>query len=132
MVVLGLGLGGLMQVLVLVAQNSVSQRDLGTATSTATFFRSTGGSIGLPIFGAIYTNTLNRNLVKDLPPAIHGGVVETFDQSLRVVFLAGVPFAVVAFVRVWLLKELPLRTRPAPMLEGIDERFGETQMSNLA
>lgn len=48
MVVLGLGLGGVMQVLVLVAQNSVSQSDLGTATSTSTFFRSMGGSIGLP------------------------------------------------------------------------------------
>jgi EmrB/QacA subfamily drug resistance transporter len=151
MVVLGLGLGAVMQVLVVVVQNAVSQRDLGTATSTATFFRSMGGSIGVPIFGAIFSNVLIARLVKDLPngyhlgglsggignaspqvldklpPLIHSGVVHAFSQSLGSVFLAGVPFAVIALVLVCLIKEVPLRTRLAPVLEGVDESFGYTE-----
>ncbi|MGO8685995.1 MAG: MDR family MFS transporter [Candidatus Dormibacteria bacterium] len=145
MVVLGLGLGGVMQVLVVVVQNSVAQKDLGTATSTATFFRSMGGSIGVPIFGAIFSNVLIAKLASDLPagfhlgglsggignaspqvldklpPLIHSGVVQAFGQSLGEVFLAGVPFAVVAFVLVWFIKEVPLRTRVAPALELAEE-----------
>ena len=146
MVVLGLGLGGVMQVLVVVVQNSVAQRDLGTATSTATFFRSMGGSIGVPMFGAIFSNVLIGKLALDLPagfhlgglsggignaspqvldklPAlIHAGVVHAFAQSLGSVFLAGVPFAVIALVLVCLIKEVPLRTRVAPVLEPVAER----------
>ena len=151
MVVLGLGLGGVMQVLVVVVQNSVAQKDLGTATSTATFFRSMGGSIGVPIFGAIFSNVLIAKLVTDLPkgfhlgglsggignaspqvldklPAvIHSGVVHAFSQSLGSVFLAGVPFAVIALVLVCLIKEVPLRTRVTPVLEGVDESFGYSE-----
>ena len=146
MVVLGLGLGGVMQVLVVVVQNSVAQRDLGTATSTATFFRSMGGSIGVPIFGAIFSNVLIGKLAADLPagfhlgglsggignaspqvldklPAvIHTGVVHAFAQSLGSVFLAGVPLAMIALVLVCLIREVPLRTRVAPMLEPVEER----------
>ncbi|MGA3183284.1 MAG: MDR family MFS transporter [Candidatus Dormibacteria bacterium] len=151
MVVLGLGLGGVMQVLVVVVQNSVTQKDIGVATSTATFFRSMGGSIGVPIFGAIFSNVLIAKLVTDLPkgfhlgglsggignaspqvldklpPLIHSGVVHAFSQSLGSVFLAGVPFAVIALVLVCLIKEVPLRTRIAPMTEGVDESFGVSE-----
>jgi EmrB/QacA subfamily drug resistance transporter len=151
MVVLGLGLGGVMQVLVVVVQNSVTQKDIGVATSTATFFRSMGGSIGVPIFGAIFSNVLIAKLVTDLPkgfhlgglsggignaspqvldklPAvIHSGVVHAFSQSLGSVFLAGVPFAIIALVLVCLIKEVPLRTRVTPVLEGVDESFGYSE-----
>ena len=134
MLVLGLGLGLVMQVLVVAVQNAVPYRFLGTATSAATFFRSIGGSFGVAVFGAIFTATLERNLpkylppqalarvphgnvsfnpeqLKALPPAIHHGFVEAFAHSLQTVFLVGVPFAVVAFVLTWFLKEVPLRTQ---------------------
>ncbi|MGH7641675.1 MAG: MDR family MFS transporter, partial [Candidatus Dormibacteria bacterium] len=62
MVVLGLGLGGVMQVLVIVVQNAVPHSELGVATSGATFFRSIGGSFGTAIFGAIFANVLQGNL----------------------------------------------------------------------
>ena len=151
MFVLGLGLGGVMQVLVVAVQNAVTYRDIGVATSTATFFRSMGGSIGVPIFGAIFSNVLIAKLVTDLPKgfhlgglsggignaspqvldklpaAIHSGVVHAFSQSLGSVFLAGVPFAVIALVLVCLIKEVPLRTRVAPVLEGVDESFGYSE-----
>ena len=58
MVVLGLGLGCVMQVLVIAVQNAVEQRDLGVGTSSATFLRSMGASFGVAIFGAIFSNQL--------------------------------------------------------------------------
>ena len=56
MLLLGLGLGLVMQVLVLAAQNAVDYRLLGVATSGSTLFRQVGGSIGVSVFGAIFTN----------------------------------------------------------------------------
>src|SRR5439155_210421 len=104
--VLGLGLGMVMQVLVLAVQNSVDYRLLGVATSGSTLFRQIGGSIGVSVFGAIFSNRLAHELVarlplgahlpkaanpaavKELPPAVHLPYVEAFAASLRPVFLA--------------------------------------------
>ena len=69
MVVLGLGLGMIIQVMVLAVQNSVEHRDLGTATGVETFSRSMGASFGVAIFGAILNNRLTFNLDRLLPPA---------------------------------------------------------------
>ena len=66
MLVLGMGLGAVMQVLVLIVQNAVPYSELGVATSGATFFRSIGGSFGAAIFGAIFANVLVGNLVRHL------------------------------------------------------------------
>lgn len=60
--VFGVGLGLVMQVLVLVVQNAVSYADLGVATSGATFFRSIGASFGVAIFGTVFTNRLGDKL----------------------------------------------------------------------
>ncbi len=132
MVVLGLGLGGVMQVLVIVVQNAVPHSELGVATSGATFFRSIGGSFGTAIFGAIFANVLQGNLahylagirlpasfsgtagaspaaLATLPPAVHAGYIQAITASLHVVFLWAVPFALLAFAITWLLKEVPLR-----------------------
>jgi EmrB/QacA subfamily drug resistance transporter len=145
MVVLGAGLGLVMQVLVLAVQNSVSYRDLGTATSVATFFRSIGGSFGVAIFGTIFNNTLNHNLSRvlpsgagaaalsgghaspaaldRLPTALHTAIIHAYSQSLDSVFLSAVPIVLVAFVLTWFLKEVPLRDK-AGMMQGVDESFG--------
>ncbi len=132
MVVLGLGLGMVMQTLILVAQNAADPRDLGTATSAATFFRSMGWSFGVAAFGAILTNRLAYYLprlvpgqaasgvdadllqsspdrIRALPAPIRDGVVQAVADSMHVVFLAAVPVAALAFVVVLFLKELPLR-----------------------
>jgi EmrB/QacA subfamily drug resistance transporter len=63
MVVLGLGMGFLMQTTMLIAQNSVEQKDIGVASSAATFFRSIGGSFGVAMFGAIFNHRLYSYLV---------------------------------------------------------------------
>jgi EmrB/QacA subfamily drug resistance transporter len=139
MLVLGLGLGMVMQVLVLAAQNAVSYEMLGVATSGSTLFRQIGGSIGVSIFGAIFANRLaaelaarmpqgihvpaaaNPAIVHRLPEAVRLPYIESFTAALQPVFLAASGFAVVAFLLTWLLREVPLRaTAPA---EGIGETF---------
>lgn len=70
MVVIGVGLGLCMQSLVLAVQNAVSVRDLGAGTSSATFFRSLGGSFGVAILGAVLSTRLAGGLSDRLPGAI--------------------------------------------------------------
>jgi EmrB/QacA subfamily drug resistance transporter len=146
MAVTGLGLGLTMQVLVLAVQNSVSPRELGTATSAATFFRSIGGSIGVSVFSAIFNNKMKGNLAHQLPQlaanprlaselraspqalaklpaAIHDGYLRAFTESLHVVFIAAIPVALVAFALTWLLEEVPLRTSVAAV-DGVGAAFG--------
>jgi hypothetical protein len=135
MVVVGLGVGLVMQVLVVAVQNSVSYEQLGVATSTATFFRTIGGAFGVSILGAVFNNRVisevskahlpaaalrsiasgsniivNPAKIDHLPPAIKAPVVAAFGHSLQTVFLVAVPFAVLAFALGWLMKEIPLRT----------------------
>jgi MFS family permease len=132
MLVLGVGIGAVMQVLVIAVQNVVPYSDLGVATSGVTFFRSIGGSFGTAVFGAIFASQLTGNLARylagrpvpagfnaaagaspavldRLPPAVHAGYVHAFAASLHTVFLVAVPIAAVAFALTWLLKEVPLR-----------------------
>ncbi len=64
--VLGFGLGLILQVLVIAVQNSADYADLGTATSSVTFFRTIGGSFGVAIFGSIFSSRLVANLAAAL------------------------------------------------------------------
>jgi EmrB/QacA subfamily drug resistance transporter len=127
MLVLGLGLGMVMQVLILAVQNAVDYRDLGVATSGATLFRSIGGSVGVAAFGALFAARLTRGLaalmppgaqlpaasgpdaIVALPPALKADYLAAFTAALHPVFLAATAIAVVAFALTWLLEELPLR-----------------------
>ena len=68
--VLGLGMGFLMQITTLVAQNSVAPRDIGVASSSRTFFQQIGGSIGVSAFGAIFAHQLTSEMHARLP-AVH-------------------------------------------------------------
>jgi EmrB/QacA subfamily drug resistance transporter len=131
MLVVGVGIGLVMQVLVLVVQNDARPENIGVATSTATFFRSVGGSFGVAIFGAIFAARLSGQLahlprsVVDrlgsgvrlspaaalrLPPTVHADFLQAFAHSLHGVFLWGMAIAVVPFALSWFLKEVPLRT----------------------
>lgn len=68
MTVLGLGMGFLMQTSMLIAQNSVELKDLGVASSTATFARSIGGAFGVSAFGAIFNHRLHDLLADKVGP----------------------------------------------------------------
>ena len=128
MLVLGLGLGLVMQVLVIAVQNAVDYRDLGAATSGATFFRSIGGSFGTAIFGAIFSNLLithiaalasavppgfsaeNATAIQNLPASIRPEFIHAYAQSLDTVFLIAAPISLVAFILTLLLPEVRLKT----------------------
>ncbi len=139
MAVVGVGIGLVMQVLVLVVQNDVRRQDIGVATSTATFFRSVGGAFGVAIFGTIFAGRLAGQLAhlprsvvdrlgsgvhlnpaqaKQLPPTVHAEFLQAFAHSLHGVFLWGMAMAAVPFVLSWFLKEVPLRTTIARAAEG--------------
>ena len=131
MFVLGVGLGCVMQVLVLIVQNAVPYSELGVATSGATFFRSIGGSFGTAIFGAIFSNVLVGNLVHHLgraklpgglssasvtpaildklPVAVHHAVAAAYAQSIQTVFMIAAPIGAVAFLATWLIPQVELR-----------------------
>ncbi|MFF2507023.1 DHA2 family efflux MFS transporter permease subunit [Streptomyces sp. NPDC058067] len=131
--VFGLGLGLVMQVLVLIVQNAVSYEDLGVATSGATFFRSIGASFGVAIFGTVFATRLTGKLtdalagrtlppgvdvnalkadprgISALPPAVRAPVLHAYASSITDVFLYAAPVAFVAFALAWFLKEDKLR-----------------------
>ena len=132
MLVLGAGIGGTMQVLVIAVQNAVEYADLGAATSGTTFFRSIGGSFGTAVFGAIFNHVLPGNITSalhgltlppgigirsgaspaaldKLPAPVHAALVSGYSASIRTVFLAAVPVGALAFLLTFTLKELPLR-----------------------
>jgi hypothetical protein len=127
MIVLGAGLGFTMQTLILAVQNAVGARDMGVATSSATFFRSMGGSLGVALFGALFNVRLSDNLgttaavgeggsssvidtLQGLSAAQRAFVEKGFADAITSVFLYGVPLLLVAFAFVWFLAEVPLRS----------------------
>ena len=148
MVVLGLGVGMVLQVTLLAVQNAVTHSDLGVATSSAQFFRTLGGSFGVAIFGAIMNARLLEELplripadvveslsgrvtellstptaIRALPRDVASGVTSSVEVALQDVFFWAVPIMVLSFVLSWRLKEIPLRETVGdiPAIEGIEE-----------
>ena len=101
MIVLGLGLGLVMQNLLLVVQNAVPSRELGVATSATQFFRTTGGTIGVSVMGALMT--------AGLPAGAASASPHELAHAIHPVFVLGVPLMALAFVLVLLIPEKPLR-----------------------
>jgi EmrB/QacA subfamily drug resistance transporter len=129
MLITGIGIGLFMQVMTLAVQNAIDHRDLGTATSTVTFFRSMGSSFGASIFGAILVSRFASHLALALPDApglgaevgsnmaalaslpaeVAGPVLQAFTNAFDDIFLYAAPVMVLAFFAALLLKEIPLR-----------------------
>lgn len=139
MFVMGLGVGSVLQVLVIIVQNGVERSDLGVATASAQFFRSMGGALGVAVCGAILTNRIANLLPEKLaaagvPPAaaqrsgaaaeslgtpdqiaglpgpVHDAVLGSFAGGLHTMFLAIIPFAVIGWVLMLILRERTLRS----------------------
>jgi len=131
--VFGAGLGAIMQVVVLVAQNAVPAAQVGTATSTNNYFREVGASLGVAVFGTIFTTRLTSNLTEvfasagassgdasnsaatidpqtlsQLPDALREGVVAAYADALAPVFWYLLPFIAIAFLLSLFLKQVPL------------------------
>ncbi|SEP71918.1 drug resistance transporter, EmrB/QacA subfamily [Devosia sp. YR412] len=126
MFMVGAGIGPVNSVGVTATQNAVSRDLVGVATAGNTLFRQIGGSIGVSVFGAIFTSSLasqvggampeggggafNAAAIKALPDAVRVQVVEGFSAALHPVFLTAAAAAVIACGLAFMLKELPLAT----------------------
>ncbi|MEU2896435.1 DHA2 family efflux MFS transporter permease subunit [Streptomyces sp. NPDC001273] len=148
MAVLGVGVGMLMQNLVLAAQNDVPASELGAATSVLSFFRSMGGTIGTSVLGAILANRVASEMTTGLdaagiPPAqgsgggessvpdmstlpepVRGIVEHAYGVATADLFLIATPCALLALITVVFLKEKPLKTTSG--MERLAEEAGAT------
>ncbi len=130
-VVLGVGMGFLMQITSMIVQNSVHPRDIGVATSSRTFFQQIGGSIGVSVFGAVFVQRLDEAMsatlpgvqlhaaggqldpatVDSLPSQVRDAVFSSISHAIDGVFWWALPAAVLLFVLALFIKEIPLRGR---------------------
>ncbi len=123
MVVLGVGMGLLMQTTMLVVQNSVAQRDVGVASGAATLFRTIGGSIGVSLLGTLFAQQvqsaragaapsgrqLTPSMLEALPAPLREAYQSAITSGIHQVFLWAAVIAVVALIAAWGIREVPLR-----------------------
>ncbi|MCA9520665.1 MAG: MFS transporter [Myxococcales bacterium] len=136
MLIVGTGLGMIMQVIVLAIQNAVDPRHIGAATSAAQFFRSVGATIGLTLFGIVMNSRLDRALassnigalhlasnpkallrapqiVAALPAPVRHVLRQALSESITYAFAVAVPFAALAFITALFLREQTLHDQSA-------------------
>ncbi|MEU6877680.1 MFS transporter [Streptomyces sp. NPDC046712] len=143
--VMGLGLGMMMQNLVLCTQNQVAPADLGSASSVVTFFRSLGGAIGVSALGAVLAHRVT-NYVQDgmaalgpkaagmsgggsgggipdmdkLPAPIRTVMEDAYGHGVADVFLYSAPFALLAFLVTLFIKEVALKSSSSDSADAVD------------
>ena len=145
MVVLGAGVGMMMQNFVLAVQNSLSITDIGAGTSTIAFFRTLGGAMGVSVLGAVLSSRVSTAMTDgirtlsledqgiaaqalgggglpnlselQLPDSVLSVVHNAFGDSVPELFLIGAPLSLVGLIAVLLLREVPLHSKT-----GIEQR----------
>ncbi|CAM5485575.1 MFS transporter [Streptomyces xanthochromogenes] len=144
MALMGLGIGMMMQNLVLCTQNQVSPADLGSASSVVVFFRSLGGAVGVSALGAVMANRVSHYVTDGLtalgpqgaaaakassgsgtipdlsvlPAPIRTVIESAYGHGVGDVFLYAAPCALLAFLITLFIKEIPLRTRAVGAAES--------------
>ncbi|MFF8096488.1 MFS transporter [Streptomyces sp. NPDC016675] len=139
MALMGLGVGMMMQNLVLCTQNQVAPSDLGAASSVVTFFRSLGGAVGVSVLGSVMSTRISHyasdtigslspqeqaaaakasgsGAIPDmdlLPPGIREWLESAYGHGIADIFLIVAPIALLAFLVTLFIKEVPLRTSGA-------------------
>ena len=136
-VVLGVGMGFLMQITSLIVQNSVAQKDMGVASSSRAFFQQIGGSMGVSVFGVIFIHKLTSVMtarvpgahvsanagsldpatINNLPAVVKDAAFFALSKGLDTVFWWTIPASALVFLLALCVKEIPLRGRndaPAP------------------
>ena len=82
MIMVGLGLGQLMQTTMVASQNAVEARNIGVATSTATFFRQMGGTLGVAIFMSMLFSQVTEKIVDAFRrPEVASGIAEALGDA---------------------------------------------------
>ncbi|OFI37818.1 MFS transporter [Arthrobacter sp. SW1] len=150
--VFGLGLGLLMQNLVLAVQNTVRAKDIGSASASVAFFRSVGGAIGVSVLGAVMSNHVKDLAAEglaaahipvtggadgasmdlaDMPAPIREVMRAAYGDATALIFLIAAAISVVAFLAVLFIKEVPLRrTVDAVATGAAQEKAPETPLAN--
>ncbi|MFF2326820.1 MULTISPECIES: MDR family MFS transporter [unclassified Streptomyces] len=128
MAVLGAGMGFLMQITMLVAQNSVEMKDMGVASSATTLFRTLGSSFGVAIMGALFTGRVQDEMaarggggatektaqldaagLAKLPEAMREGYRFAVSSGTHIAFLVAASVGLIALLASVFVKEVPLR-----------------------
>ncbi|MDO4918757.1 MDR family MFS transporter [Kocuria sp.] len=134
--VFGAGIGLSMQILVLIVQNSVPNRIVGTATASSNFFRQVGATVGSAVVGSLFISRLKDLLVENmpkvpgkaaggsmnansftpttvhaLPPMFRDPVIQSYNDALLPIFLYMIPLALIALAMLLFVEEKPLSTR---------------------
>jgi EmrB/QacA subfamily drug resistance transporter len=135
MVLMGLGLGFNFQPVILAVQNAVSPREMGVATSSVTFFRQMGGTIGVAAFLSILFTTLPTKIgnafadaglsqiggsvdldkalsdttqISAAPPAVIHAFKVGFSDSIDLVFLVAAAVVAIGFFVLLFLPQVAL------------------------
>ncbi|MDN3266443.1 MFS transporter [Streptomyces sp. MA15] len=149
MALMGLGVGMMMQNLVLCTQNQVAPNDLGAASSVVTFFRSLGGAVGVSVLGSVMSSRISHyaadtigslspqeqaaaakasggGTIPDmdlLPPSIRTWLESAYGHGIADIFLYVAPIALLGFLVTVFIKEVPLRTTGA-LAQAAQEQTG--------
>ncbi len=135
MAVMGIGLGAMMQNLVLAVQNTVDVRDIGAASATVAFFRTLGGAVGVSVLGAVLATQVQNNTIEGLrhlgaraaaaaarsqsaagldlaalPAPVRNIVRQSYGDATGHIFVISAVVALVALLCVVFIHEVPLRT----------------------
>ncbi|MFG2330257.1 MDR family MFS transporter [Streptomyces sp. NPDC048604] len=155
MAVLGAGMGFLMQITMLVAQNSVEMKDMGVASSATTLFRTLGSSFGVAIMGALFTSRVQDEMaargggaataqsaqldaasLAKLPEAVREAYQHAVASGTHGAFLVGSAVAVIAFLAAFFVKEVALRgtgpQKPEPEPEPEQKQKPEPEPAAVA
>ncbi|GGO89582.1 MDR family MFS transporter [Wenjunlia tyrosinilytica] len=158
MAVLGAGMGFLMQITMLVAQNSVEMKDMGVASSTSTLFRTIGGSFGVALSGAIFANRvgdimtsrlggkggeiasgggqIDPSRLGKLPAAVRDAYLHGVAGGTHSVFLWTALVGLLGFAASWFVTEVPLRGAGPQAKEagpeGVEDAVGDTPFKDAA
>jgi EmrB/QacA subfamily drug resistance transporter len=123
MVLVGIGTGFTIQMANTIAQNAVELRDMGAASAATSLFRTLGGSLGVAVFGSLFTRAVQGHgggapaesgvsTVHDISQAAKESYLQAVSHGTQQIFLVGTLCAVVAFVAAVFIKEVPLRGKP--------------------
>ncbi|MFI0944327.1 MDR family MFS transporter [Streptomyces sp. NPDC021020] len=150
MAVLGAGMGFIMQITMLIAQNSVEMRDIGVGSSSATLFRTIGGSFGVSLFGALFSHKVQHSMesapggaaamkggaqldpatIAKFPAGLKDAYFHAVSSGTHTVFLWGAIVSVLGFVAAWFLVETPLRGGPGAKPKAASEPEDEPLLAD--
>lgn len=124
--IVGLGMGMVMQVLIIAVQNAVNYSDLGVATSGAMLFRLIGGSLGTAIMGSVFAARLAANVARAGIHTQSGPAYQAaFTSALAGVFAIAAVISLAGFALAWFIPETPLRETVAAKAADVGTEAGD-------